>query len=368
MVQTNASGAGGTPGLRVIHLRAGNGVYGAEKVVHTLARAQRVLGTDASVLCIERPGETVISDYFRAGGLLGGRIEFGGRVDLRALKNLRAELLRAQPDVVHSHDYKSDLLLAALRPFLGKTRPALVATNHLWTQETRLLRLYERLDALGMRRFDRVVGVSAAIREEMIAAGVPPEKLEVVINGLDHGPRVERSSHALRRELGLSRATAIVGFVGRLSVQKGLPLLLQAAERLRGRDLHVVIVGEGPLRGALEAELIQRRLIERVTLLGRREDSAALMRAFDVLVLPSIREGTPLVLLEAMAQGTAVVASRVGGRPGAGRPRDRARPATAPRGTAVPVLCSHCRRAPPLPSLKKRPLTRCQSAALVAQW
>jgi glycosyltransferase involved in cell wall biosynthesis len=297
---------------KVLHVRSGDGMYGAEMVVLTLAKVQRKQGVDARVLCLERPGRTVLSDRFRDEGIPVERVVAGGRLDLGAAVQIRRILERLQPDVVHAHDYKSDLILAVLRPRLAP-RLALVATNHLWTQETPLLRLYEQLDALGMRRFDRVVGVSAAIREEMIRAGVAPQNVAVVVNGLDHGPPLEHESTTLRRELGLSDATAIVGFVGRLSVQKGLPLLLQATERLRGRDLHVVIVGEGPQRGAIEAELTRRELTGRVTLLGRREDASALMRAFDVMVLPSIREGTPLVLLEAMAQGTAVVASRVGG-------------------------------------------------------
>jgi glycosyltransferase involved in cell wall biosynthesis len=297
--------------LRVLHVRAGGAMYGAEKVVLTLARAQRARGTDAAVICIERPSETVVSERFRSENLLAGRVGFDGRIDLRAFGALRAALLRLRPDVVHTHDYKSNLLLAALRPFL-RQRPALIATNHLWTQETRALRFYERLDALGMRALDRVVGVSTAICDEMRAARVPEGKLEVIFNGLDFA-EAPAGGAGLRASLGLSAGTALVGFVGRLSVQKGLFTLLDAVERLSSLDACFALVGDGPLEEPLRQRIGARGLAKRVVLLGRRDDAQGLMRQFDLLALPSIREGTPMVLLEAMGLGTPVVASDVGG-------------------------------------------------------
>jgi glycosyltransferase involved in cell wall biosynthesis len=121
---------------------------------------------------------------------------------------------------------------------------------------------------------------------------------------------------ALRHEVGLSQDDTVVGFVGRLVPQKGLPYLLAAAEMLSSRQprLHFVIVGDGPLASELQSAAA-RIAAGRFLFLGERSDVHRLMRPFDLLVVPSEWEGLPIVNLEAMATGIPVVAFDIDGIP-----------------------------------------------------
>ena len=134
-------------------------------------------------------------------------------------------------------------------------------------------------------------------------------------NGIAPVPRGDAGR--LRGELGCGPETPIVGFVGRLSPEKRVDLLLEAFARLApvGAAPLCAIVGSGPDEGRLR--LLARRLgiADRVRFLGHRDDALALVAGFDVAVLPSDREGCPLAVLEYMALGRAIVATRVGGVP-----------------------------------------------------
>ncbi|MBE0467024.1 MAG: glycosyltransferase family 4 protein, partial [Candidatus Desulforudis sp.] len=164
---------------------------------------------------------------------------------------------------------------------------------------------------------DRVIAVADSLRAELVALGVaPPERVVTVHNGVTFRDSMSRGSpEAFRRELGLSADRPVVGTVARLAPQKGVEYLLRAGAELAGagRPVHLVIVGDGPLREMLTREAIS--LGADVLFLGHRPDAAALMAAFDLFALPSVTEGLPLALLEAMAGGCPVVATRVGGVP-----------------------------------------------------
>jgi glycosyltransferase involved in cell wall biosynthesis len=311
----NDGSAEAFPRMTVLHLRADAGVYGAERVILTLAKEQRRRGIDAQVLCIERPGVTAFYDRLRAEGVPAHRIESHGRFDGHLLLELRRLIDdEIRPQVLHSHSYKTDAMLALLCGLLRR-RPKLVATNHLWTHETLRLRAYEALDALAFRFFDRVVAVSRAIGDEMRTRGVPDDTIEVIPNGLDFAELgAEAPLGGLREEIGVAPHELLVGAVGRLSPQKGLDHLVRAAAELAPRrDLRFVIVGEGPLRADIERQIQEHGLEGRVLLLGRRDDVPQILGALDIFVLPSLREGTPMALLEAMGAGVAAIASDVGG-------------------------------------------------------
>ncbi|HEY3354515.1 MAG TPA: glycosyltransferase [Polyangia bacterium] len=303
--------------MRVVHLRADNNIYGAERVILTLAKEQRRQGIDAQVVCLERAGTTAFFERLEAEGIPAHRVESRGRIDGRALLHLKRTLdEQVRPEIIHSHGYKTDAFAAVLRPILRR-RAGLVATNHLWTNETARLKVYETIDALAFRAFDKIVAVSEAIAEEMRDRGVPEDKVEVIQNGLDYG-ELDAQAHPgqkLRAELrAFDPDSLFIGFVGRLSPQKGINYLLDAAARLHGRkNVYFVIIGEGELRPAIERQLKGEQLDDRVFLLGRRDDVPDLLSELDIVVLPSLREGTPMALLEAMGVGRAVVASAVGG-------------------------------------------------------
>ena len=164
-----------------------------------------------------------------------------------------------------------------------------------------------------------VTTVSQALAERLAAEGVPREKLVAILNGADHERFRVRDRGACRRELGLPEDGKAIVFVGRLVEIKGVNRLVAAAARLAATDpgFTVYLVGDGPLRQALLDDIRARGLDSRVKWMGSRphDQVATWMGAADVFCLPSLNEGCPNVVLEALFSGRPVVASRVGGIP-----------------------------------------------------
>lgn len=176
--------------------------------------------------------------------------------------------------------------------------------------------LFGRLLGRVYHRVAAVVGVSRAIVARLERLGVEPKKLHAVANGVD--PRfAPADSSAARQSLGLPAEGPLLLFVGLLAPVKGVDILLQALERLQGARWHCVVVGDGGLRAALEAQAAQAGLKDRVRFVGARpsDEIPLWMNAADALVLPSRSEGRPNVVLEAQACALPVVATRVGGTP-----------------------------------------------------
>lgn len=169
-------------------------------------------------------------------------------------------------------------------------------------------------------RAHRIMAVSRSLRERVLELGVPPEKVFACHNGVDRERFHPADARAARRQLGLPEDGRHVLFVGFLMPAKSLQTLVQAAACLRDRgrlDFLLHVVGEGPEGPGLRAQVASLGLGETVRFHGVREhrEVPVWMQAADVFCLPSIREGCPNVLLEAIASGRPVVASRVGGIP-----------------------------------------------------
>jgi glycosyltransferase involved in cell wall biosynthesis len=170
-----------------------------------------------------------------------------------------------------------------------------------------------------LRSAARVVAVSEALRREVVALGVPEERTAVVPTGVDMEVFHPQSCEAARQALQLPAAARLVLYVGNLLPVKGVPTLITAFAEVARQDptAHLVLVGHGPLRGRLEQQVHAADLHRCVTFAGARPhaDIPQWLAAADVLCLPSVAEGLPNVVLEALACGRPVVASAVGGVP-----------------------------------------------------
>jgi glycosyltransferase involved in cell wall biosynthesis len=170
-----------------------------------------------------------------------------------------------------------------------------------------------------LRHSPAITAVSEALRERMIADGIQPERIATTPNGVDSDLFFVRDKSKARQELGLPAGDRVIVYVGRLSKEKGLPTLIEAAGCLRKarRDFRLYVVGEGPLLESLQGRAGELDLRESVRFVGRDHHHriAVWLGACDVLCLPSLREGCPNVVLEALSSGRPVVASRVGALP-----------------------------------------------------
>jgi glycosyltransferase involved in cell wall biosynthesis len=252
-----------------------------------------------------------ILDAVRDCGTQGVAIECRGRFDRAVPMRIRDYALSSGIDIIHSHKYKTNLYA---RLAARGTQLRLMATCHNWVNSRPSLYAYAVLDKVVLRGFDVVVGVSQSVVDQLGRAG--GRHLACIPNGID----LARFTSDLSREMARARLGLppgpIVGFVGRLSRLKDVSTLLRAFASLATTAPAVlVIVGGGEEREALESEARALEIAGRTHFLGERDDTTSAYRAFDVLVLPSLVEASPLVVLEAMAAGTPVIATRVGAIP-----------------------------------------------------
>ncbi len=306
------------PPVRVLELRSVRGTGGGPEKTILLGAARADSARFAVTVCYLRDArDHVFALAGRARELEVDYLEIVERhsFDPGIWPALRRLVAERGIDVVHAHDYKTNLL-AWLLARRGGIVP--VATVHGWTGNSRReRRLYYPLDKLQLRLFPRLIAVSAEIRRELVRWGVRPDRVTTILNGIDH--RAFRRDPAgvsdTRRALGFPEGAFVVGAVGRLERQKRFDLLLEAMAEVRRQrpDVKLLLVGDGSLRGPLEETARRLGLGDACRFAGHRSDVAFLHHAFDLLVQSSDYEGTPNALLEAMALETPVVATDVGG-------------------------------------------------------
>jgi glycosyltransferase involved in cell wall biosynthesis len=287
-------------------------VGGLERVVHGLVAGQVVAGFEAYVAVVldaDDGGDHFLMQIERTGaGIHAWRLPPRAYRRERAL--LAAVCRELGPDVVHTHGYRPDVVDAPVARRLGI---ATVTTVHGFTAGGWKNRAYQILQRRAYRRFDAVVAVSRPLASSLARRGIQQEQLRCVPNAWFGGPPPLDRAEA-RRALDLPPEGFRIGFVGRLDPVKGPDLFLEALALLGDLPVEASVVGSGPLRESLE-ERAAALGARRVRWHGLVQDMGRLVRALDVLVLSSRSEGTPIVLFEAMAAGTPVVATRVGGVP-----------------------------------------------------
>jgi glycosyltransferase involved in cell wall biosynthesis len=240
------------------------------------------------------------------------------RFDLKVLPALRRLVERQRPDLVVSHSVKSHFLV--WRSNIWRDFPW-IAFHHGYTTTDRKMRIYNRLDRWSLPVADRLVTVCHTFAEELTSnTGVPKAKISVQHNSIRARLAASPATAiALRTKLGIDAGESLLLTVGRLSKEKAHIDLLAAFARLREISpelkCKLVIVGDGPERATLEAAARSRSIQQDVIFTGQVTDVQPFYAAANVFVLPSHSEGSPNVLLEAMAATVPIVATAVGGVP-----------------------------------------------------
>jgi glycosyltransferase involved in cell wall biosynthesis len=220
-------------------------------------------------------------------------------------------LRRERPAVFHAHMSSPVACKWGLAAAVLARVPAVLGTVQVGAYEPPNRSAYLQLRALA-RGVDRYLAVSGEIAAELTGRlHWPAEKVEVAYNAVDVERAAVSAPPGLRTQLGGSETRPLVLTPARLDAQKGHGVLLEAIAEVP--DALFLLAGEGPERGALEARAAELGVAERVRFLGRREDVPQLLAACDVFALPSLYEGSSLAVLEAMAAGTAIVSSAIGG-------------------------------------------------------
>lgn len=298
--------------IRVLFVTTSTTVGGAEKTVYTLATLLdpakfRVVG----VVSVKPFGP--YAQKLASAGFPTFTLNMTGRPGLSQLRGLRQIVDDTRPDLVHAVMFQAIQLSRLVKRRASKafrlvTSPRVNYRHRSWPS---LL-----VDRALKGADDLLISESQASRTFLTRwLGYAPEKVAVIHNGVDvagwPASRLERQQKRL--ELRLAADELLFGTAGRLDQQKGHRYLIEAMTRLRGQPLKLVLLGEGPEHDRLKALVRKRHLERQVWLLGERQDMPTWLSALDGFVLPSLWEGLPNALLEAMALGLPVIASGVDG-------------------------------------------------------
>ena len=302
--------------MRIVHLMASPFYGGPERQMLGLARH------------LPREFESTFLT-FAEGGRCAGLVEQVRRHDFqthvlrhnaprfrRAANEVARLLQELEADVLCCSGYKPDLIgwWAARRVGIP-----VVSISHGWTGATWKVRLNERCDRWVIRWMDAVVCVSEAQAAKVRRAGVQENRIAIIHNAVgEEAFAAPEGRHGEElRALFAQPPSWIVGAAGRLSPEKGLAHLLEAAAMIARREPRIgfVVFGEGPLHQALAGRIEELGLTGRFVLAGFRHDVAKFLPHLDLLALPSLTEGLPVILLEAFAAGVPGVATTVGGIP-----------------------------------------------------
>lgn len=300
--------------MKILQVISSGGMYGAEAVILNLSRT------------LNRQGHKIILGIFSnsanpnlelhecalRAGIESHLISCHGQIDRTVPASIRALAARNGADLIHAHGYKADVY--AYLAMRGSTTP-LVSTCHTWYDDNRLVWMYGVIDRWVLRRYSAVIAVSDDVRQRLLNSRVAPARIQFIRNGIDLRPFA--AAVPSLRDLAAVPEGLLVGWVGRLTRDKGPDILLRAISQLRPEfpDARYVLVGEGPYRPEVEHLISDLALGDIVHLLGQRSDMPAVYASCDFMVSSSRLEGLPMAILEGMATALPWVATAVGAVP-----------------------------------------------------
>lgn len=295
----------------VLHIRSSGEFLGAENVVLQLSNFSEEFGYKSHVLVIQdhRDEFPLLAEYAQEQNIDCTVIVTSKRIDLSCVSTLKSLIQKHEIDVIHTHGYKEDLY--AFLAFSGKP---VIATNHLWKKTNATLKLYAFIDSLVLTRFKKIIAVSKAILDEMKSISyLKNHDIELVSNGIDY-EKFSDNKQILRTELNIENDTVLLLTVSSLTPEKGHRFLLDALadKSISEKNWHLAITGGGRELDSLKQQVKNLGLSSKVSFIGYRKDIPDLLSSSDLYLLPSLDEGLPMALLEAMAAGKAAIATNVG--------------------------------------------------------
>jgi glycosyltransferase involved in cell wall biosynthesis len=286
---------------RIVHVASGREWRGGQRQVWLLARQLSRMGTTQVVVT---GGQTELARRLGAAGVPVRPASWRAGLDPRVLWPILDELRRG-PAILHAHDAHA-LALSALGARLTGA-PLVVTRRVTFPLQQRLL----------WQRAERIIAISQAVRDALLAEGFPPDRVVVVPSAVDLDGLSAAPNGNFHQDLKLPPKGQVAVNLGALTPEKDHFTLLEAAARLVRDlpDLHWIVVGDGPLKAGLAARILEHGLASRFHLVGNLPDPEQALRGADLYVLSSTSEGLGSSALAAMALGVPVVATRVGGLP-----------------------------------------------------
>ncbi len=305
--------------MNIFHIIDSAGIYGAEMVLLNLLQEQLRMGLNPLLCSIGDLGEQQkpLEDAAELRGIKVCRLRLPRGLKFKSSFAIMSEVRNSKADIIHLHGYK-DTILVGLLPRLFRKIPT-IRTLHGWTSKTRWSKiwLYETLDRFCLKRIDGIVSVN-----EMLVDQVQRYVKKVPILPIENGiPPLHFARERIIEEedelAGFCQDAFVIGGIGRFSKEKGFIFLLKAISILTAKrpEIKLILIGEGEQQQEMDNIIQAEGLAKHVFFAGYKQNAARYLPLFDLFVMPSLTEGLPIVLLEAMQAGVPVVATEVGGVP-----------------------------------------------------
>lgn len=292
--------------LNILHTESSKGWGGQENRTFNELLVLRDMGFTPLLAC--QPGARLGARAEEV-GIEVVTVPMRGSLDVPALWKLRRLMQERAIHIVNTHSGRDTQLAGMAAHSLLSRRPRVVRTRHL------ALPISSRFSYVTLP--DHVVTVSGFVRNYLISAGVPPDRVSAIPTGIDLSRYRIDGGSTLREELGLAADTPLVGTVAILRRKKGHAELLEAIPAVLERfpDCHFIFAGDGPQQRNLEQRIAELNLASRVHLLGLRRDVVNVLAALDIFVLPTHQEALGTAFVEAGAMGIAAIGTQVDGVP-----------------------------------------------------
>ncbi len=238
------------------------------------------------------------------------------KLDFSNLKEIHRLIKQYEINIYHARDYKTcfiGYLLSKVHP-----RMKLVFTAHGWVIDSAKQKIYTWLNLFSLKKYHKMIAVSQATKQLMLDSGLPPKKIEIVLNAIDVDAWNRKNiTSTIREEFSIPETSKIVGVIGRLRYEKDIQTTLKVAQKVNRErpDTYWLIVGDGPDRQEAQNTVTQMGLSDKILFTGFRKDAMNIYAALDMFASTSLMEGTPNTVLEALAMEVPVVHTKVGGVP-----------------------------------------------------
>jgi glycosyltransferase involved in cell wall biosynthesis len=296
--------------IHVMQLIGSTGLYGAERWILALVKALDSIYIKTTIVnLVDREGEK--SDIVKAAierGMDAVNFYTGGKFNPIVAIRLAKWMKQHDIHIIHTHGFKSDMV-GLLTARLDGCK--VVTTPHGWSLEKdKKLMLYEKIDRFIFNLMDMVCPLSIELSDSIKKLGMGNRKIRLILNGVDLD-----EIDSVKEKNRLYHDSFLVGYIGQLIDRKDLFTLLKAMKIVTDnqRDIKLLIIGDGYRRDNLQKEVIKLALQKKIDFMGFRQDAITILKTFDAFVLPSLEEGIPRCLMEAMACEVPVIVSDIPG-------------------------------------------------------
>jgi len=291
---------------------------GGERVFLQLALG---LSDQFEILVASMPGGS-FSEGLKKQGTTFFNIDMTRRVSFKPIRRLINIIRNERITLIHSQGLRADFF-ARIAGRIAKS-PYILSTVAMPLEGFDISfarkRIYSFFDRFSERYVDRFIVISDELKKFLIDKHkIPPEKIFKIYNGIElneyHPDNSDKSSMKIRKEFGIDKDEFLIAGIGRLVWQKGFEYLIDAVPRVTKQiaKIKFLIVGEGPLKNRLKEKRKKLRIEDKIIFTGFKSDIKEILSSIDILVMPSLREGFPMVTLEAMAMAKPIVATDIDG-------------------------------------------------------